>query len=100
MNNLISFPPYNMGEIAGLTFAVCKQLQIPCDGIKELGALNRLRDKINLISAKCKLKVFANNNLLTTGDAINQIALELVSQGVLDESTLKKDLGDFLSTLP
>lgn len=100
MNNLISLSPYHIVEIAGLTSSVCKQLNIPSDGIKELGDMGKLRDKINIISSKTNLKIYANNELAECGKAINKIALELISQGVLDEKVLKNDLKDFLSKLP
>lgn len=101
MKEYISLKPVYLQEVAGLINAVCKQIDIPCNGMSDLMHAYKQRDFINAISAKYRMNNLSVSNEITRyADAISTIAKNLVSRNILDESVLIQDLKEFLKLYP
>lgn len=100
MKNYISLNPVNSQEVAGLINAICKQLDIPCNGMNDLCHAYKQKDFINDIASKQTINIRVENKLYEYGIAINQIADILVSRNILDECVLEQDLKEFLLLYP
>ncbi len=101
MKEYISLKPVHQQEVAGLINAVCKQLNIPCDGMADLRNAYKQRDLINIISTKYAIDgTSVGNSLFDYANAINTIAKHLVSHNILDEDVLTQELEEFLKQYP